>query len=65
MASGVMGMIDNEELPIGFTMELAMHSDILNRFSQLSKSEQSSVIDGARNVNSKNEMRDYVESIFR
>lgn len=33
-------MIKNEELPIGFTMELAQHSDILNRFAQLPKQEQ-------------------------
>lgn len=58
-------MIDNEELPIGFTMELAQHSDILNRFSQLSKQEQESVIQGARNINSRNDMRNYVESIFK
>ena len=25
-------MIENSELPIGFTMELASHSDILNQF---------------------------------
>lgn len=61
---GVINMIDNRELPIGFTMELAMHSDILNRFSHLSKQEQDSVIDGARQVTSHNQMRDYVESMF-
>lgn len=53
-------MINNEELPIGFTMELAQHSDILNRFSKLSKQEQESVIDGARSINSRNEMKNYV-----
>lgn len=57
-------MINNEELPIGFTMELAQHSDILNRFSKLSEQEQESVVDGARNIHSRNEMRHYVESIF-
>lgn len=58
-------MINNEELPIGFTMELAQHSDILNSFSKLSYEEQQKVIDGARNINSKNEMRNYVENIFK
>lgn len=58
-------MIENEELPIGFTMELALHSDILNQFAQLPKTEQESVIDAARNIHSKNEMRQYVESIFK
>lgn len=58
-------MIDNSELPIGFTMELAQHSDVLNRFSNLSDSERESVIEGARQIHSRDEMRNYVESIFK
>jgi len=46
-------MIDNSELPIGFTMELAQHSDILTRFAGLSEKE------------SRDEMRNYVESMFQ
>lgn len=57
-------MINNEELPIGFTMELAQHSDVLNQFSKLTETEQEKIIDGARNVSSRSEMRNYVESIF-
>lgn len=57
-------MIQNNELPIGFTMELAQHSDILNKFAQLSKDEQNSIVDGARQVRSRNEMRSYVENMF-
>lgn len=57
-------MINNNELPIGFTMELAQHSDILNKFAQLSKEEQASVINGARQVKSHDEMRRYVENMF-
>ena len=58
-------MINNEELPIGFTMELAQHSDVLNHFSHLSKQEQESVIEGARSIKSHNEMRNYVESLLQ
>lgn len=58
-------MIDNQELPIGFTMELAQHSDTLNKFAQLSKTEQETIVDGARNVSSRGEMRNYVENLFR
>ena len=58
-------MIDNRELPIGFTMELAQHSDILNKFDQLPESEQKSIIHGARQVKSRNEMRNYVENMFQ
>lgn len=57
-------MIDNSELPIGFTMELAQHSDILTQFAELPKEEQDSIVDGARNVTSRNEMRNYVEKMF-
>ena len=41
-------MIDNQELPIGFTMELAQHSDILNQFAKLPEAEQNNIVNGAR-----------------
>ena len=56
-------MINNEELPIGFTMELAQHSDALVRFSDMAKDEQQSIINQAREVTSRSEMRNLVESI--
>lgn len=58
-------MIDNQDLPIGFTMELAQHSEILNRFSQLPESEQKPIVDTARKIKSHNEMRNYVENMFQ
>lgn len=58
-------MIDNEELPIGFTMELAMHPDALNKFARLPKAQQEAYIDGARKAESREQMRNYVEQIFR
>lgn len=57
-------MIDNSELPIGFTMELAQHSDIMIQFAGLSKEEQNRIINGAREIDSRDEMRSYVESMF-
>lgn len=57
-------MIDNRELPIGFTMELAQHSDVLNQFARLSKQEQDVLIEGAKQVRSRDEMRNYVENMF-
>lgn len=61
----VIRMMNNQEIPIGFLMELAQHTEVLNRFSQLSEPEQHNVVEGARQVNSRDGMRDYVESIFR
>ena len=58
-------MIDNEELPIGFTKSLAHHSDILSRFASLPKQEQERIVDGARQVKSREEMNSYVENMFQ
>lgn len=58
-------MINDEELPIGFTMELAMHADALNKFSRLPKSEQETHISQAREIKSREQMRNYVEQMFR
>ncbi len=58
-------MIDNQELPIGFTMELAQHSDILNQFAKLPEAEQNNIVNSARDISSKNEMRNYVENMFQ
>ena len=58
-------MIDNEELPIGFTMSLAQHSDILSRLATLPKQEQERIVDGARQVKSREEMNSYVENMFQ
>lgn len=58
-------MIDNHELPIGFTMELAQHSDILSRFANLPEAQQTSIVNGAREITSRNEMRNYVENMFQ
>ena len=58
-------MINNQELPIGFTMELAQNSDSLNKFSQLSKAEQESFVNGAKEVKSRSEMQNYVKNMFR
>lgn len=56
-------MIKNEELPIGFTMELAQHSDQLNQFSHMTRTEQEQIIHKAQKVQSREEMRNLVESI--
>ncbi len=58
-------MIDNQELPAGFTMELAQHSDILNQFARLSQPEQQSIIQRAKTMRSHDEMRSFVENLFK
>lgn len=57
-------MIERDELPIGFTMELAMNPEAMSRFSGLTEPEQEHVINRARNIKSHEEMRNYVENMF-
>ena len=57
-------MIDNQDLPIGFLMEMAEHPDVLNRFASLPEPEQLPYINGSRQVHSREQMRNYVETMF-
>ena len=59
-----MNMIERDELPIGFTMELAMNPEAMNRFSGLTEPEQKQVVNRARNIKSHEDMRNYVENMF-
>ena len=56
-------MIDNEELPIGFTMSLAQHSDILSRFASLPKQEQERIPPGQKPGGNEQLRRKYVSGI--
>ena len=50
-------------VPLGFGMALAQNARAVEMFSQLSKSEKRDILEGARSVQSKQEMREYVDSI--
>jgi folylpolyglutamate synthase/dihydropteroate synthase len=55
--------LSGNSIPLGFGMALAQNTAALDAFSSLSKEAQQSFIDGAHNVQSKQEMRSYVNSI--
>ncbi|MBS6647092.1 MAG: hypothetical protein KH366_26310 [Clostridiaceae bacterium] len=56
-------MIDNEEMPIGFTMALSQNTDSMIRFSNMTANEQERVINGARQVKTRDEMHQYVRNL--
>ena len=60
----MINVIDNGDLPIGFTMELAMNPEAMSRFSGLTEPEQKQVVNRARNIKSHEDMRNYVENMF-
>lgn len=55
----------NEDIPIGFTMELSQHENALSAFSSLTNDQQRQVIDGAKQMRTREEMRNYVENQFK
>ena len=52
-----------QELAVGFLMELAKQPEKLNRFTDLSREEQIRLSEGARALTSKESLRNYVEQI--
>ncbi|MDE6873644.1 MAG: hypothetical protein K2P87_04220 [Lachnospiraceae bacterium] len=58
-------MVENVELPVGFAFELAKHSDLMTQFAGLPQEKRDSIVEGARHITSKNEMRRYVENMFQ
>ena len=58
-------MTFQDEFPIGFTMSLAQHTDILTQFATLSPHEQQRIVEGSRQVKSRREMQNYVENLFQ
>ncbi|MGO5051095.1 hypothetical protein ACTQ6A_01060 [Lachnospiraceae bacterium LCP25S3_G4] len=56
-------MIKNEELPIGFTMALAQNSNSLVTFSQMPQEKQQEVINGAKQMHSASEMRNFIDKL--
>ena len=57
--------MNNIELPLGLGMALAMNSEAMERFAQLSPAHKQEIINGAHSVKSKSEMRQYVENIAK
>lgn len=56
-------MNNYSDIPVRFAIELARHPEILNNLSGMSRQEQEQIIDGARQFSSRDEIRNYVETI--
>ena len=51
------------EVPIGFGMHLAQNLDAMTYFSNLDEQRKQEVVDQTRNINSKEEMQQFVSSL--
>ena len=52
-------------IPMGFGMALAQNTSALNYFSNLSEEERLKILDKAKNIRSKREMRSYVNGLSK
>lgn len=50
-------------MPLGLGFSLAMNEDSMNSFAKMSEQEKSQVIEAARSVQSKQEMKNLVDDI--
>ena len=53
-----------DEMPIGFSFVLAQNPDAMQKFAMLSEEKKKEVINGTHSIQSKQEMRDYVNNII-
>lgn len=51
------------EMPLGLGFSLAMNQDAMTKFSNLPDSEKRQVIESARNIQSKQQMESFVNSL--
>lgn len=55
--------MEKSEMPLGLGMALVQNPEAMQKFALLSESEKQAVISGAHSVNSKAEMKQYVDNI--
>lgn len=55
----------NQDIPLGFHMALMQNPEAMRCYSNLSDAQKQAVIDGTHAVQSKEEMRRYVENLTR
>jgi len=60
------GKADNRyDMPMGFSFQLGLNQKALNAYAKLDDQEKRNVLEAARNVSSKSEMRQIVEGLER
>ncbi len=52
------------EMPIGFSMALALNLDAMQKFAMLNEAQKQKIIDGTHTIKSKEEMHRYVNNLI-
>ncbi len=53
----------NYEMPVGFSMALALNSEAMQKFAMADEQQKQKIIDGAHNIKSKEEMQQYINNL--
>ncbi len=53
----------NYEMPIGFSMALALNPEAMEKFAMLNETQKQEIIDGTHSIKSKEEMHQYVNNL--
>lgn len=56
--------MDHVDLPLGFSMMLAQNLKAMNQFAKLTREQRQTVVEGARHIDSHDEMRKYVNEFY-
>ena len=55
--------MDRNEMPLGFSMALAMNPDAMKQFALLGEEQKQAIIAGTHRIKSNDEMRRYVNNL--
>ena len=55
--------MDQQEMPIGFAFQMALNQNAMENFAGMTEEEKRQVLDAARNVHTKEQMRSIVENL--
>lgn len=59
----IKNLVNGPEIPMGFGMALAQNARALEAFSRLSDLQQQQIIDGTHEIESKQQMKAYVQQL--
>lgn len=58
-------MLNSYEMPVGFSMALALNPEAMERFAMMNEKQKQQIIDGTHNIKSKQEMHEYVNKLTK
>lgn len=55
--------MEEQEMPIGFAFQMALNQNAMKNFAEMTEEEKKQVLEAARNVHTREQMRDIVADL--